>query len=167
MALSERYGDDYDNLDEEMPFASTSSAGNIGNPFEGTISYGAELLDSAGNQVMFSAGEVPAVEKLDDLWRQIENLDYCDHTIFADMTPMMADLFDKPEDCTVSDAVRAMEAMGKSSIPCRWMVLKSGIPGIDDSDEEDADDTGSGEFDEDWAPHGSKCVGGVLSFLVP
>jgi hypothetical protein len=76
----------------------------------------------------------------------------------ADMTPMMADLFDKPDDCTVSEAVRAMEAMGMSNIPCRQMCLQNCASGFDDSDEEDSDETGSGEFDDSWAPHGSKTV---------
>ncbi|KAJ6528118.1 hypothetical protein B0H19DRAFT_1214630 [Mycena capillaripes] len=94
---------------------------------------------------MFSAGEVPAVDSSESIriWREMENLEYYDHTIFADMKPMMADMFDKTDDCTLSDAVRAMAAMG-----------------LDESDEEDDDDSSSaGVFNEDWAPHGSKAVG--------
>ncbi|KAF7349037.1 hypothetical protein MVEN_01425300 [Mycena venus] len=140
MTLSERWSgyasDDSD--DEPSP-----RIDSIPNPFDGTIVYGAEILDSGGHPVMFSAGESPVDESANDIWNDLDNLDYCDHTVFADMTPMMADLFDKTDDCTVSDAVRAMAAMG-----------------IEDSDEEEDADTAprSSEFDSDWAPHGSKAM---------
>ncbi|KAJ7715042.1 hypothetical protein B0H16DRAFT_1477673 [Mycena metata] len=143
MTRAERYEDIRDNYDEEMPHPSTFGQQiEIQNPFEGTISYGGEILDAEGNPILFSAGEMP-VDKFDanGMWKAIDNLDYHDHTIFADMTPMMADLFDKGEDCTVSDAVRAMAAMG-----------------IDDSDEEEDEESSSAEFDHDFAPHGSKTM---------
>ncbi|KAJ7907858.1 hypothetical protein B0H13DRAFT_2331953 [Mycena leptocephala] len=133
-------------MDEEMLLAGPSYTGNIDNPFDGTVSYGGEIFDGAGNEVMFSAGKVPedSSEPNLNLWRAMENVEYCDHTIFADMTPMMADFFDKTDDCTVSEAVRAMAAMG-----------------LDDSDEEDSDEPSSAEFD-DWAPHGSKSIRGFI-----
>ncbi|KAJ7936174.1 hypothetical protein B0H13DRAFT_1589779, partial [Mycena leptocephala] len=94
------------------------------NPFDSTIAYGGEILDAHGNIIMFSAGEIPVDESANDIWRELDNLEYCDHTLFADMTPMMGDLFDKTDDCTVSDAVRAMADMG-----------------LDDSNEEEDADT--------------------------
>ena len=85
------------------------------NPFDGSIAYNSEILDASGNKVMFSAGEIPVDESEKNILREIEDLEYFDHTVLADMTPMMADLFDKSDDCTVSDAVRAMQAMGELS----------------------------------------------------
>jgi hypothetical protein len=161
--LAELYTNDPLDSDEEMPLAGTSGDGHSNNPFYEAILYGGEILDAAGNQVMFSAGEVPATDSSESnkIWREKENLEYYDHRIFADMTPMMADMFDKTDDCTVSDAVRAMAAMGECNIVRRWTYLKISDAGLDESDEEDGDDDGSpaGEFDDNWAPHGSKSVG--------
>lgn len=159
MLLADRYGDEYNDSTEDMPLAGTSQA-RTENPFVETISYGGEILDAAGGQVLFSAGQVPVPESLEsnNLWTQMEDLEYCDHTVFADMSPMMADLFDKMDDCTVSDAVWAMAAMGKLDKPQSWTHIKICDSGIDDSDEEDADTTGLGDFNNDWAPHRSKSV---------
>ncbi|KAJ6477662.1 hypothetical protein C8R45DRAFT_783494, partial [Mycena sanguinolenta] len=134
MALSERWSGC-----ESNDFDDSNSQRENTNPFSETIAYGGEILDAEGSSIMFSAGEIPVDNSANDIWEDSENLDYYDHTVFADMTPMMADLFDKTDDCTVLDAVRAMAAMG-----------------IDDSDEEENVDTQPREFDSDWAPHGSK-----------
>ncbi|KAJ7862000.1 hypothetical protein B0H14DRAFT_3615232 [Mycena olivaceomarginata] len=145
MTLAAHYADDPLDSDEDMPLAGISGMEHGNSLFNEAISYGGEIFDAAGEQVMFSAGEIPAVDSSESnrIWREMENLGYYDHTIFADMTPMMADMFDKTDDCTVSDAVRAMAAMG-----------------IDESDEENDDDSSpAGVFNEDWAPHGSKTVG--------
>ncbi|KAJ6514072.1 hypothetical protein DFH09DRAFT_1196865, partial [Mycena vulgaris] len=83
------------------------------NPFEGAIAYDDGIFDADGDQVMFSVGEIPDDNSSTDVWTEMENLAYCDHTVFADMTPTMAELFDKTADCTVSEAVRAMAAMGE------------------------------------------------------
>lgn len=167
MTLVDCYGNDPVDSDEEMPPASNSAVRNSDNPFDRTISHGGEILNATGNQITFSAGEIPAVDSSEatNIWREMENLEYCDHTIFADMTPMMSDMFDKSDDCTVSDAVRAMAAMGECNIPHRWMYLRIRDSGLDDSDKESDGDDGSlaGEFDEDWAPHGSKSVGWRVS----
>ncbi|KAJ7135191.1 hypothetical protein C8R43DRAFT_846381, partial [Mycena crocata] len=124
--------------DDEMPLPRLADSEN---PFTGTVTYGSRILDTHGNAIMFSAGEVPVDESGNDVWKAMESLEYCDHTVFADMTPMMAELFDKTDDCTVSDAVRAMAAMDD-----------------EEKEEEEANAAGKGEFDTDWAPHGSKSM---------
>ncbi|KAJ7857220.1 hypothetical protein B0H13DRAFT_2237721 [Mycena leptocephala] len=53
----------------------------------------------------------------------------------------MADMFDKTDDCTVSDAVRAMAAMGECNMVRSWTCLKIPDSGLDESDEEDDDDS--------------------------
>ncbi|KAJ7856799.1 hypothetical protein B0H14DRAFT_2578630 [Mycena olivaceomarginata] len=88
-------GYDSDDFDDEP-----AGLDNIPNPFDSTIAYGVEILDSHG--------KIPVDESVNDIWRDLDNSDYGDRTVFADMTPMMADVFDKTDDCTVSDAVRAM-----------------------------------------------------------
>jgi hypothetical protein len=120
MTLAAHYVDDPLDSDEDMPLAGISGMEHGNSLFNEAISYGGENFDAAGEQVMFSAGEVPAVDSSDSnwIWREKENLGYYDHTIFADMTPMMADMFDKTDDCTVSDAVRAMAAMGEYNMAC-------------------------------------------------
>jgi hypothetical protein len=110
--LAERFENHGDDLNDDFAMSSAP----VENPFNATIAYGGEILDSDGHQVLFSAGEVPVDDSANDVWRSLRNLEYHDHTTFADMTPMMADLFDKTDDCTVSEAVRAMEAMGKLDI---------------------------------------------------
>jgi hypothetical protein len=96
-----------------------SEAGNLNeeNPFEDTMTYDGEIFDADGHQILFSAGETPVDNSLNTVWKDLENLAYYDHTIFADMSPMMAQLFDQTEDCTVTDAVAAMAAMGAWSRP--------------------------------------------------
>jgi hypothetical protein len=161
MTLTDLCGNDPLDSDEDMPLASISGTGDGKSLFSEAISYGGEILDAAGDQVMFSVGEAPVVDSSESnrVWRDMENLEYYDHTIFADMTPMMADLFDKTDDCTVSDAVRAMAAMGEYMV-CTWTSLKICNSGLDESDEEDGDDGSlAGESDSNWAPHGSKSVG--------
>ncbi|KAJ6583373.1 hypothetical protein DFH09DRAFT_1308895 [Mycena vulgaris] len=136
MTLAGRFNHDSEDSDEEMLPPQPSHEEN---PFQGTMTYGSEIFDPAGNQVLFSAGEIPVDNSTDNVWGEMRNLEYFDHTTFADMSPMMAELFDKTDDCTVSEAVRAMAEMG-----------------LDDLDEEDEADTATGEFDREWAPHGSK-----------
>ncbi|KAJ7306314.1 hypothetical protein DFH08DRAFT_976041 [Mycena albidolilacea] len=116
MSLSERWsGYDSENSDDEPPARFDGTP----NPFDNTIAYGGEILDAHGNTIMFSAGEVPVDESANNIWKELDNLEYCDHTLFADMTPMMGDLFDKTDDCTVSDAVRAMADMDVHVGPSR------------------------------------------------
>jgi hypothetical protein len=55
-----------------------------------------------------------------------------------------------------------MEAMGKLDI-CIPNKIWPSCAGIEESDEEEDGATGSGEFDSDWAPHGSKSVSGAHS----
>jgi hypothetical protein len=112
MRLSDRWSGYASDDSDDEPGPRIDS---IPNPFDSTIAYGAEIVDASGHPVMFSAGEVPVDKSVDDIWNNLDDLDYCDHTVFADMIPMMADLFDKTDDCTVSDAVRAMAAMGRFS----------------------------------------------------
>jgi hypothetical protein len=96
-----------EDLDEDpMPWAAQY------NPFEETTSYDDEIFDQDGNQILFGAGKVPMDTSLDDMWRDLANLEYYDHTVFSDMSPMMAQLFDHPDDCTVTDSVAAMAVMG-------------------------------------------------------
>ncbi|KAJ7862286.1 hypothetical protein B0H14DRAFT_3134319, partial [Mycena olivaceomarginata] len=126
MTLAAHYADDPLDSDEDMPLAGISGMEHGNSLFNEAISYG-------GGDFRCCWGTSH---------REMENLGYYDHTIFADMTPMMADMFDKTDDCTVSDAVRAMAAMG-----------------LDESDEENDDDSSpTGVFNEDWAPHGSKTM---------
>jgi hypothetical protein len=162
MTLTDLCGNDSLDSDEDMPLAGTSGIGTGTGPFSEAISYGREIFDSTGDQVMFSVGEVPVEDSSESnrVWKDMENLEYYDHTVFADMTPMMADMFDKTDDCTVSDAVRTMAAMGEYNMVPTWISLKICDPGLDDSDEEE-EDGGSlaGESDANWAPHGSKSVG--------
>ncbi|KAJ7843916.1 hypothetical protein B0H14DRAFT_3688226, partial [Mycena olivaceomarginata] len=117
-----------------------SAPGNLENPFDGTISYRSQILDAKGDPIMFSAGVILVDDSANDIWKEINDLEYTGHTIFADMSPMMAELFDKTDDCTVSEAVQAMAAMG-----------------FEDSDDEaEAESATDTDFDNDWAPHGSK-----------
>lgn len=82
------------------------------NPFEGTMTYDDEIFDEDGNEILFSAGAAPMDSSSTDVWKDIEDLEYYDHTVFADMSPMMEQLFDKTNDCTLTDAAAAMAAMG-------------------------------------------------------
>ncbi|KAJ7929427.1 hypothetical protein B0H13DRAFT_2310574 [Mycena leptocephala] len=75
-------------------------------PFDETMTYGDKIFNKDGNEILFSAGEIPY-----------------NHTVFPDMTPLMSRLFDQTDDCTVTEAVAAMAAMG--------------IEDPDDDDEED------------------------------
>lgn len=110
MNLPECFDDFDNNFYEEAPSALARPLENL---FSGTVAYGGDILDSDGHQVMFSAGEVPVDHSAEGVWKAMQDLEYVDHTTFADMTPMMADLFDKTDDCMVSEAVRAMAAMGE------------------------------------------------------
>lgn len=107
MVLADRWsGYDSDDVDEDFP------SPRLEDPFTGSISYGGEILDSNGDPVIFSAGKVPVDDTANAIWRDIEDLDYLDHTVLADMSRLMERLFDKTDDSTVSDAARAMAAMG-------------------------------------------------------
>ncbi|KAJ7649282.1 hypothetical protein B0H17DRAFT_1270814 [Mycena rosella] len=105
-----------------------SETGNLNeeNPFEGTMTYGDEIFDAEGTQILFSAGETPVDNSLETVRKDLEDLAYYDHTIFADMSPMMAQLFDQTEDCTVTDAVAAMAAMecGTPDVPSFYALRK-------------------------------------------
>ncbi|KAJ7443273.1 hypothetical protein FB451DRAFT_1190179 [Mycena latifolia] len=59
---------------------------------------------------------------------------------------MMVQLFDQTEDGTLTEAVAAMAAMG--------------VEDSDDEEDEGHDEsaTDSGDFDNSWAPHGSKPI---------
>ncbi|KAJ7495118.1 hypothetical protein FB451DRAFT_1335854 [Mycena latifolia] len=108
------------------------------NPFDGSMTYGNEIFDAEGNQIFFSAGEHPLDKSSNDVWKDIEELELYEHTVFADVSPMMAQLFDQTEDGTLTEA---MAAMADSD---------------DEEEEVDESATDSGDFDNSWAPHGSK-----------
>jgi hypothetical protein len=61
---------------------------------------------------LFSAGKIPLDTSSDAVWNDFSNLEYYNHTVFGEMTPMMEQLLDHTDDCMVADSVAAMAAMG-------------------------------------------------------
>jgi hypothetical protein len=95
-----------DSDEESMPWAANQ------NPFEETMTYGDEIFDAEGQQILFSAGKIPLDTSSDAVWNDFSNLEYYNHTVFGEMTPMMEQLLDHTDDCMVADSVAAMAAMG-------------------------------------------------------
>ncbi|KAJ7145439.1 hypothetical protein C8R43DRAFT_953491 [Mycena crocata] len=95
-----------------------------------------------GENPFDEAGSIAVNNSLDSVWKDIKNLDYYDHTVFADMSPLMVQLLDQTDDSTVKDAVAAMDAIG-----------------IEDSDDEEEGlnvSATASDFDSQWVPHRSK-----------
>ncbi|KAJ7827689.1 hypothetical protein B0H14DRAFT_3144540 [Mycena olivaceomarginata] len=139
MTLAAHYADDPLDSDEDMPLAGISGMEH------GRFSM---LL---GNKSCFLRARflrwIALSSESNRIWREMENLGYYDHTIFTDMTPMMADIFDKTDDCTVSDAVRAMAAMGEYNMVLMSLMKKTMMTALR-----------WGVFNEDWVPHSSKTM---------
>ncbi|KAJ6597450.1 hypothetical protein B0H10DRAFT_2325734 [Mycena sp. CBHHK59/15] len=73
------------------------------------------------------------------IWREFEDLEYYDHTVFADKSAFLTDLAD---DLTITGVSAAMAAMGSDD--------------VDEEDEEDDSEPLGSNSDSNWAPHGSK-----------
>lgn len=108
MRLPDRYQDlDSDEEDSEMAIELPTIAEN---PFDGVTCYGDGLLDAGGNEILLSAGEIPLDRFADIIWKAFEDLEYYDHTVFADKTAL-----DSAEDSTVTGITATMAGMGMSS----------------------------------------------------
>ncbi|KAG5649153.1 hypothetical protein H0H81_005806 [Sphagnurus paluster] len=101
--------------------------------FENITVHGGEYYGDTGNQILFSAGEIPKHENVHEkLWREIDALEF-GHMAFA------------TEDSTIPDIIASMQTLG-----------------LDETDDEEGlnemPSSASTIEDARWAPHGSKTM---------
>ncbi|KAJ7165291.1 hypothetical protein C8R46DRAFT_1163680 [Mycena filopes] len=141
MLLAQQY--QFSDSEDEDPDVEMPQPPLDNNPFEGVRSYDDMFLDSNGDEIFFSAGEVPVDDAAQKIWTAMDDLDYYQHSVFRERTKFMSDLFDGMEDSTITGATAAMNSLGL---------------GEDDEEEDDESEAAKPgiDYDGNWAPHGSK-----------
>ncbi|EDR05873.1 uncharacterized protein LACBIDRAFT_302463 [Laccaria bicolor S238N-H82] len=134
MTFSQRFQmTESDSEDEDLPGVPDA------NPFDDVFMDGDAFFNTAGQPIMFTAGETtdrPHTE----LWNGMDALELHDHAVLGKMSKSVEDMFgDSKEDSTISAVIAAMDAMG-----------------LDNEEEEGEQSTR--EEDAEWAPHGCKTM---------
>ncbi|KAF8530078.1 hypothetical protein BU17DRAFT_6769, partial [Hysterangium stoloniferum] len=115
---------------------------NPDEPFDGVTEQGLHFYDHHRNEIIFSAGDLEKHKKAENeqLWKDIEGLNYYDHTLLTKTAYSAKDMFgDFSEDATISSVIVAMSSL---------VIEISGAKIRSESSDEDAR----------WAPHGSKTM---------
>lgn len=119
MLLADRYLHSHPSDSEDDYCDDQMQIDDVGEPFNGVTEHGLHLYDLHGKEIIFSAGDLETRRRAETewLWKDIEELNYYDHTLLAKTTYSARDMFgDSSEDATVSGVVAAMSSLGMSFI---------------------------------------------------
>ncbi|KAF5372390.1 hypothetical protein D9615_009298 [Tricholomella constricta] len=110
-------------------------------PFHDITTFDNEIFDASGQRVILSAGEIPEDRTGDSLWKEIESLQYFDHTVLAQAGGVNCE-----DDTTLANVVSTLNKMGLDDIDSECGESEPDV------------DTDMDDDDSDWFPHGSKTM---------